>query len=574
MTSLTIASRLLTGAAAARTRKIAVYVALIAAFVMGAGGALLACSGSQAPSGFGSTGPDASSNGGGPGSGNDGSSPGSGGDAGVLNPGAMDSGVPGQTTTDGGCAGLQCQISNACSNDGGTTIVGKVLDPAGANPLYNVLAYVPMFDPAKPNQIPAGQGIQPITGGVSFPSGVSCDSCSYLYSGNPIAIGNTGTDGTFTITNAPSGTNIPVVVQVGKWRTHTTVATVTDCQQASAGNINLPSSANGSDPIDSIPQIAISMGSADSLECLPYRMGLAQSEFVSGAGGSGHIHIFTGGGGGGGGSPPESSTSMWDSLTDLEKYDVSLFSCEGGETTSANPAILEQYVNAGGRAFLSHYHYAWLAGPLQGGASAGYSANPDWGGSILASWNGNDQGADFGAIIGAKIATTLNVGGGPFQKGEALEAWLGNVHALGTNNVAATEVAINSPSFDPNVTSANTVSQPWATYDTSTNTDQGFPTAYFSFDTPVGAMAPPDGGAPPYCGRVVFSGLHVGAAASDSTGGATMPSASTCSPGPGQLSPQEKVLEFMLFDLSACVTPDTAPPGVPIPPPPPPPPPK
>jgi hypothetical protein len=265
---------------------------------------------------------------------------------------------------------------------------------------------------------------------------------------------------------------------------------------------------------------------------------------------------------------------MWDSLSDLEKYDVSLFSCEGGETTSANPPLLEQYVNAGGRAFLSHYHYAWLAGPLETGSSAGYSANTDWGGSILASWNSNDMGADEGATIGAAISTTLNVGGGTFAKGVDLEAWLKNVGALGTNGVAATEVAVQSPAFDPNVTSSNVHSQAWATYDTTSATDNGFPTAYFSFDTPINAVAPPDGGSAPYCGRVVFSGLHVGAAASDTTGGSQMPSSTTCNPGPGQLSPQEKVLEFMLFDLSACVTPDTAAPGVPIPPPPPPPPPK
>jgi hypothetical protein len=472
--------------------------------------------------------------------------------------------------TDGGCQGLQCAIATSCTNTGGTTITGRVLDPAGANVLYNVLAYVPMFDPANPSAIPSGYGIQPIAGGVTFPSGVTCDSCSYLYTGYPIAVGVTGTDGTFTITNAPSGSNIPVVVQVGKWRAHTTVSTVTDCASASAGDIKLPGSADGTDPIVSMPQIAISMGGADSLECLPYRMGIAQSEFTSGASSTGHVHIFTGGGVGGGGAPPESSGALWDSLTDLEKYDVTLFSCEGDETLNANPALLEQYVNAGGRAFASHYQYAWLAGPLEDTGQTGhtYTANADWG-SNLATWNAADQGAS-GSTIGAEIVTTLNVGGGPFAKGAALQSWLGTVKALGTSGVKANEVAVVGPSFDPNVTSTNTVSQPWATYDTTTATDDGFPTAYFSFDTPVGAVAPPDGGAPPYCGRVVFTGLHVGGAASDSTNGATMPSSTTCSPAPGQLSPQEKVLEFILFDLSACVTPDKAAPGVPIPTPPPP----
>lgn len=544
-------------------RSVAACVVIVIGSVVGAGAALFACGGTPHETGFGD-GDGSTSNGGPPtqSSGDGGSAPPilTGGDAGA-NPIAK---------TDGGCAGLQCAIASSCTNDGGTTIVGKIMDPAGANPLYNVLAYVPMYDPAQPSAIPPGYGIQPIVGGVTFPSGVSCDSCSYLYTGYPIAVGASGTDGTFTITNAPSGQNIPVVVQVGKWRTHATVSTVTSCGQADAGAINMPSSVPASDPIVSIPQIAVSMGAADSLQCLLYRVGIDISEFTSGASASGHIHVFTGGALGGilPGTPPSSSANMWNTLPNLEKYDVSLFSCEGNETQGANPQILEQYVNAGGRAFLSHYHYAWLAGPLETGASAGYTANADWG-TNLASWNSNDQGADEGAVIGAEISTTLN-GGGAFAKGQELESWLSNVHALGTGGVAATEVAVNSPSFDPNVTSANTVSQAWATYDTTTATDDGFPTAYFSFDTPVGAVAPPDGGAPPYCGRVVFSGLHVGAAANDAPGGLFTPSASTCNPGPGDLSPQEKVLEFMLFDLSACVTPDTAPPGIPIQVPPPP----
>jgi hypothetical protein len=100
-------------------------------------------------------------------------------------------------------------------------------------------------------------------------------------------------------------------------------------------------------------------------------------------------------------------------------------------------------------------------------------------------------------------------------------------------------------------------------------------TMYFSFDTPVGAGSATN----PYCGRAVFSGLHVGGASLDgvncSGGGgggiggggegcntgavAAAPPPAGCSPG--ALSPQEKVLEFMLFDLSSCVIPDTVAPS-------------
>ena len=80
-------------------------------------------------------------------------------------------------------------------------------------------------------------------------------------------------------------------------------------------------------------------------------------------------------------------------------------------------------------------------------------------------------------------------------------------------------------------------------------------TEYLSFDTPVDAGLD-DAGVPAYCGRVVYSDLHVGAASGDYNGqgsGGIVPSG--CADNP--LSPQEKALEFMLFDLSSCVTPDT-----------------
>jgi hypothetical protein len=72
---------------------------------------------------------------------------------------------------------------------------------------------------------------------------------------------------------------------------------------------------------------------------------------------------------------------------------------------------------------------------------------------------------------------------------------------------------------------------------------------YMTANTPLGAAEGSE------CGRIVYSDIHV--ATNDPMGDESSPSL----PFPEGcrtkgLSPQEKVLIFMFFDLSACVIPD------------------
>jgi hypothetical protein len=153
--------------------------------------------------------------------------------------------------------------------------------------------------------------------------------------------------------------------------------------------------------------------------------------------------------------------------------------------------------------------------------------------------------------IGGVIDQTLNGSNAPFPKGQALYQWLGIVNALGQAPAPQHELDIYQPRFNAMVSSANTPSQPWITADTSASVPNA--TMYFSFDTPVGAAPQPDGGPPNYCGRAVFSDLHVSGNPSDQDQmGVAVPT--NCNDT--DLSPQEKALEFMLFDLSSCVIPD------------------
>ncbi|MEY2932836.1 MAG: hypothetical protein RL033_3585, partial [Pseudomonadota bacterium] len=62
---------------------------------------------------------------------------------------------------------------------------------------------------------------------------------------------------------------------------------------------------------------------------------------------------------------------------------------------------------------------------------------------------------------------------------------------------------------------------------------------YYGFPTPVGG---------PACGRMVFTDVHLASGSGDS-GKDAFPSCS------GELTPQQKALAFLLFDLANCVQP-------------------
>jgi hypothetical protein len=235
------------------------------------------------------------------------------------------------------------------------------------------------------------------------------------------------------------------------------------------------------------------------------------------------------------------------------KYDIVILSCEGHEATNMNQQALFDYAAAGGRAFASHFHYSWLnTGPF-----AQYN---------LSQWRtgANTIFMDNTQVLGGVIETTL-AGGQAFPKGQALSQWLANVNALGVNGAPAGELPILESKHNSNVTAANTPSTQWIVADQNAPRGAQGATQYFSFDTPL------DKPANEQCGRVVYSDLHVGSAVADYNGALSGPMMGGSINGvvpsgclAADLSPQEKALEFMLFDLSACITPEgeaPAPPG-------------
>ena len=424
-----------------------------------------------------------------------------------------------------------CQVSCASTP---TTITGTVYAPNGTLPLYNAIVYIPSQTPG------------------AFTSGVTCDACDGQVSGAPIVTALTGPDGTFSLPNVPPGNNIPLVVQLGKWRVQTTIPSVASCASTAVDKslTTLPANSSQGD----MPKMAIATGSADPFECLLLKIGIDPAEIQPDSANK-RIAFFTGAHSPGTTmSGAGDGTTLYPSLAKLMTYDIVMLPCEGGEfdqSTDGNDAplatdprgLIAQYVNMGGRLFSTHFSYDWLT---YAGSPFNAISQPLTNG--LWDKNQTDYPPSDTTVTTAQLVTT-------FPKGLAFAQWLiaaGAQSAMNTLNILAIRHDIDG--VDP------TLGTVWAT-DNMPAKKGGTGAAgiaHLTFNTPLDPASTIDNPGL-YCGRVVFSDFHV---ASDEVSllDNTFPGACVA----GALTDQEKALAFMLFDLSSCVQPDGVPPVIPI----------
>jgi hypothetical protein len=440
------------------------------------------------------------------------------------------------SSTGGGCTGLQCQIATCTGT--ATSLSGKVYDPAGKVPLYNVTVYIPnaALD--------------------AIPEGVSCDKCSAQVSGHPVAAGLTDATGAFHLTSVPSGTNIPLVMQVGKWRRQVTIPTVTSCVDNPITDVNLTRLPKTQSE-GHMPKIALTTGGSDAVECFLREIGIADSEFTTDTG-NGRVNLYVGGdkamgkgqGTGsftaalGGATFPDAQT-LWSNTNKLLGYDILMHSCEGGQYPDAKKpyiANIKKYADSGGRLFNSHLHFYWLrSGPTPWPTTAGYLGT-------LSDF------PDPPMSIPATIDTT-------FPKGAAFGTWLVSTGATTTPG----SIALYGSQHSVETTTAPT-SQQWLYVPAGTVPNVPKRSVqYLTINTPVEATADNQ------CGRVVVTDIHVknapppgGGSSDDSDPKYQFPNGCKAT----GLSGQAKAMEFLFFDLSACIQPDSTTPEPPIVPPP------
>jgi hypothetical protein len=416
----------------------------------------------------------------------------------------------------GACVNLECaQVS--CTGGGDTTVSGTVFAPNGTLPLYGVNVYVPNGDPG------------------ALPDGAQCSRCNDGLPGQPLTQTVTDEAGHFVLHNVPVGESIPIVITTGKWRKQLTLFSVASCQDTplTAEQTRLPAKKSEGD----LPQMAISTGNADALECLFRKLGIDDSEFTTDAG-DGRVHMysdtmvgqdegadrFQSGFPGGSGSFPDSQT-LWGNLEKMKGYDLLVFSCEGSQhpETKSQAAMnaLKAYADLGGRVFMSHWHNVWIEG---GEFEGGSQKPPVWTG--IAEWNNSDT-----TFTGTD---TIDEVSNP--KGTSFATWMQNV--MGSTTRGAVPIGTDSGKNTCDSIDAQKAER-WVYW---TDGGQDLP-QMFQFTTPNEASLDER------CGKVVFSDMHVSGDSKSNSGSPGFPS--DCSDDP--LTPQEKALAFMLFDLASCI---------------------
>jgi hypothetical protein len=433
------------------------------------------------------------------------------------------------------CTGL-CTQQTTCTGTATTTITGTVYAPNGTDPLYNVLVYVPNGAAGTPTW-----GVQP------FPAGVSCGACGAEVTGSPLISTTTAVNGTFTLTNVPVGANIPLVMQNGRWRRKITIPSVASCVTTTlaATQTSMPATEAQGDPADNIPLMGFVTGSVDALECVLLKIGIAQSEFSNPAmqGGTGRVRFYGGEGSAGAtiSATTPSATQLWSGTTpDIDQYDMVYFACQGAPyaKTAAEQSVVVNYANAGGRIFGTHYSYVWFINPTPAGAACSAAAPCAAPQSCVA---GKCTNPFFGTADWAPEGTqpTPDPQTGyinqTFPQGLALAQWLELLYPTATLG----QISINTLRHD--FTNVIAPSSLWISLGAAA-IPPGTAPMHYTFDTPVGVAAANQ------CGRALFDDFHVYNAA---TGGTTFPKECPA----GAMTQQEKMLEFMIFDLGSCVAP-------------------
>jgi len=398
----------------------------------------------------------------------------------------------------GQCVGASC--FNNCPAGQMTTVSGVVTAPNGIDPVPGAAVYVPKGSVTE------------------FPPEVRCEICDQLTDVAIVAT-TTNADGTFTLGPIPTGEDqqpgqeVLIVTQMGRFRIAQSVTIDSPCATNQPGNENFRLPGRNQGEAQSIPNIAVASGDYDIMECVLLKIGIEQGEFDMY-----EAQAF--------GSDPVAIASFDTLLLDLNRmktYNIIFINCTDDtyENLLNNAAVrqnIENYVLSGGRLYVTDWSYDYIEQVESFSPLIDFEPGPS--GAAPETPNAAALGND-GLVVDATVLDQDMV-----EWLEAVEVASGDEVISATNTVRITHFL--SAWVQQHMVPAMSNVKVWLEGDAD---GQRPLTTTFDYQS---------------CGRVLYSSYHT---KGRDLGSGNFPA--YCGSEP--LSPQERVLEYLIFHIADCI---------------------
>lgn len=396
------------------------------------------------------------------------------------------------------CKGRFCDVPK-CPPGTTTEVVGKLYAGNGKDPVPGASVFVPV------DNLP------------EFPPGLGCDLCNDTPPSVTQAI--TDFDGSFRLRGTPAGKAFPVVARLGRFQRVVSVeatACVENTIPTDAGSKGIRFSKKNRElsPQDYIPRIAVVSGDYDQIECVLKRIGIDELDMYNGRA------VGTK-------NPPaiaEMGTLLADE-TKLLSYNIVIVNCSDNQYQSllAAPQVkknLEKFVRSGGRLYVTDWAYDVIEQVPEFAPYLCFEPQSIPGPAMC-----------LAAPEKAMAADSRNYYGGQYRVlDKDMEKWLQQMPGvINRNSQVAVDysfVVVSKASDDPKTKTKVWVDGPASGFG---NRPQ---TVTFDYNA---------------CGRVHFSTYNT------EPDGVVSESARWPSACKADFSPQERLLEYLFFNIASCV---------------------
>ena len=390
-----------------------------------------------------------------------------------------------------------------CAANTQVTITGKVTAPNQADPVPGAAVYIPSNVPE------------------DFPLEVRCEVCKQAgQTTNRWWTTTTAYNGSFTLKDVCPG-SYWLIMQNGRFRRAIKITVPTGGNmQIKAGESRLPRKNKEFTIHDTVPKIAVATGDYDKMECVLLKMGLDNSAY----------HLYEG-------AKLLKNKNLKTSFADLVKnynllktYNIVFINCTDNtfETQLKNSAVVQNltnYVKAGGRLYITDWSYDWME---QLPELAGYI---DFEPGVS---DGTPETQNKAALGKGDIKVLADI------KDPALAKWLGQFGGAIQNGKSQIShfltqwVIMHKVSKDVKTWVTGVISSITGSISGSRPL-----TVTFNYKN---------------CGKALFSSYHT-EGRDDELKAYPAPAKPFPNYCTGQISPQDRILEYLIFDIANCVTP-------------------